>query len=103
MVLQVPKDVIATTSPTPNCTVLAEVPAPSVVTSPGVNLSELMTFCLRLLRASRSEAKRIVDTAGASGDVLALQLTLRRGARRSGRADSATAHAITEQHLSRPR
>jgi hypothetical protein len=80
VVLHVSKGVIATygqceglADPGPNCIVLAQVPAPSIITSPGVNMPELMKFCLRLLGASESEAKRVVDaTGGAPAALLAL-------------------------------
>jgi hypothetical protein len=82
VLLHVPKGVIATygqcdgpTSPGPNCIVLAQAPAPSIVATPGVNLPELMTFCLRLLGASEGEAKRVVDaTGGIPSALLALPI-----------------------------
>jgi hypothetical protein len=71
VLVHVPKGVIATygqcegpLSPGPNCSVLAQVPAPSVIPSANVNMPELMEFCLRLLGVSESEAKRVVDATG---------------------------------------
>jgi hypothetical protein len=71
LLVHVPKGVIATygqcegpLNPGPNCTVLAQVPAPLVIPSPNVNMPELMEFCLRLLGVSEGEAKRVVDATG---------------------------------------
>jgi hypothetical protein len=71
VLVHVPKGVIATygqcegpASAGPNCINLAQVPAPSIIASPGVNMPELTKFCLRLLGASQSEATHVVDAAG---------------------------------------
>jgi hypothetical protein len=71
VLVHIPKGVIATygqcegpASTGANCITLAQVPAPSIIASPGVNMSELTKFCLRLLGASQSEATHVVDAAG---------------------------------------